>query len=270
MKLEGIHKAKVRMFFEMRFIICVILLFVGVGVTTAAPITFLNIEVTAIKDTSVVIRWDTDKAATGQIKYGVDISYGNLTEIEDLSYWHSMEITGLNEKTTYRYRIRAKDYDGNETMSDDYTFTTRTQEELEAIVKEARSGGDLPQEYYVSTSGSDDYNGKFPTYTGETDPETGKEIGPWTTPSYAAQIAETGDIIYLLDGTWDDEHIVFANSGIDVAPIVMKAYSGTPTLNGNSGCAFYTSSKSYFIVEGVRIEGYEFASKRTGHQQSVS
>ncbi|NQE44619.1 hypothetical protein C5S31_01180, partial [ANME-1 cluster archaeon GoMg2] len=53
-------------------------------------------------------------------------------------------------------------------------------------------------DYYVATWGCDDNKG---TSVDE----------PWQHPSYAAQQAQAGDTIYLIDGTWYDEHIVFAN-----------------------------------------------------------
>ncbi|RLI02471.1 hypothetical protein DRO38_03885, partial [Candidatus Bathyarchaeota archaeon] len=74
-------------------------------------------------------------------------------------------------------------------------------------------------DYYVATWGSDSNNG---TSVDE----------PWQHPSYAAQQAEAGDTIYLLDGTWYDEHVVFANSGNATRPIIITAYNGTPTLDG--------------------------------------
>ena len=74
-------------------------------IVSAAPVTFSNLEITAVRDTSVVIRYDTSTAATGQIEYGLDTSYGNLTEVEGLSYWHPLEVAGLTPGTTYHYRI---------------------------------------------------------------------------------------------------------------------------------------------------------------------
>ena len=98
-------------------------------------------------------------------------------------------------------------------------------------------------DYYVATWGSDSNNGTSIDY-------------PWQHPSYAAQQAQAGDTIYLLDGTWYDEHVVFAHSGTDGNPIIMKAYNGTPTLSGNSGSAI-SNSKSYITIEGLTIKGYE-------------
>jgi len=74
-------------------------------------------------------------------------------------------------------------------------------------------------DYYVKVDGNDSLNG--------TSVETA-----WQHPSYAAQQAQAGDTIYLLDGTWYDEHAIFANSGNATRPIIITAYNGTPTLDG--------------------------------------
>ncbi|RLG39623.1 MAG: hypothetical protein DRN78_06500, partial [Thermoproteota archaeon] len=297
-------------------------LFCIVSVVNAESSIFTNIEVTARKDTSVVIQWDTDVAATGQIEYGLDTNYGNLTDEEGLSYWHSIEITGLTEGTTYHYRIIAKDMDDNETISDDYTFTTRTQEELNQIALDARaealsgtltftngsttvtgtgsnflnelsvgyfiSSNDvvygriwyevasietdtsltivtvfnekthsatakkssLPKTYYVKPDGNDSNDG----LSIET---------AWQHPSYAAQQAQAGDTIYLVDGTWYGETVVFANSGTATHPITVTAYNGTPTLNGGgtpespeTQYGFKIEGKSYINISGLKIVNY--------------
>ena len=206
--------------------LAVMLLSAGISVASAAPITFSNIEVTAIRNTSVVIQWDTDMAATGQIEYGLNTNYGSLTEVKGLSYWHPIEITGLTPGTTYHYRIRAKDYKGEETISGDLSFTTRTTAELENVIRAARINGDLPKTYYVSPSGSNTNNG----LSLET---------AWATPFYAAQIAEAGDTILVADGTYSGYvgfgfYVDPVHHGIPEAPITMKAYSGKPEITGGN------------------------------------
>ena len=195
-------------------------------VEAAAPkavkkITFSNIKVAAIKDTSVIIRWDTDVVATGQIEYGLNTRYGNLTKVKDLNYWHPVKITGLTGGKTYHYRIRATDIAGKQTVSGDYTFATRTKAQLQAVIRAARADKGLPKTYYVKPDGNDGSNGLT--------------VGTaWRHPSYAAQRADAGDTILVLKGTWEKEQIHFKKSGCDVAPITMKTHSGAVKLTNGS------------------------------------
>jgi len=88
--------------------------------------------------------------------------------------------------------------------------------------------------YYVAQGGSDSNKGLSLDHA-------------WATPSYAAQQAQAGDTIYLVDGTWYGEHVVFANSGTEGNPIMMTAYNGTPTLDGMDS-----------IEKGIEIIGREW------------
>ncbi len=98
--------------------------------------------------------------------------------------------------------------------------------------------------YYVKTNGNDVNDGLTIATA-------------WQHPSYAAQQAKAGDTIYLLDGTWYGEHITFANSGTAGNPIVMKAYSGKPTLDGlGVGNGINIINKAYITLDGLTIKNY--------------
>lgn len=89
-------------------------------------------------------------------------------------------------------------------------------------------------DYYVATWGNNSSSGNF--------------THPWQNISYAAQQAVAGDTIYLFDGVWYDEHVVFANSGNDTHPITLTAYNGTPTMDGGDSS----------VSVGSVLGGYEF------------
>ncbi|MFH1429499.1 MAG: fibronectin type III domain-containing protein [Candidatus Margulisiibacteriota bacterium] len=219
------------------------------GAAYGQAITFSSRTVTALKDTSVVIQYDTDTAATGQIEYGLDTNYGSLTEVVGLSYWHPLEVTGLAPGTTYHYRIKAKDYKSRETISGDFTFTTRTTAELEAVIRAARINGDLPKTYYVKNGGSNANNG----LSLET---------AWATPYYAAQRAEAGDTIYVVDGNYSGYvgfgfYVDPVHHGIPEAPILMKAYSGNPhIIDGINIRANYITIDG-FVVRDISGHGID-------------
>ena len=193
------------------------------------------------KNTSVEIIWDTnDSATTGQIEYGLDTNYGNLTDVDGLSYWHPIEITNLTQGTTYYYRIREKNYKGeNEVVSNNFTFTTRTTTELENVIKAARIGNDLPKTYYVKNGGSNSNNGSSLDFA-------------WETMHHAASVAEAGDVIYVVDGSYTgyvDFGWYVGNSGIPEAPITMKAYNGTPDLSAGN----FVLRANYITVDGFVV-----------------
>ena len=86
--------------------------------------------VTAVKviptDGSAVISWITDNPSSSQVLYGADISCSNSTS-EDIRMGtdHSVRIIGLEANTSYYYRIRSVDADGNvATMDPPNIFTT--------------------------------------------------------------------------------------------------------------------------------------------------
>src|SRR3972149_5201531 len=154
------------------------LLFALTGVASAS-VSINNVGVSAIKTNSAVISWDSTVAGTSQIEYGTTISYGSITQEEPLTYFHNTQLTGLSTGITYHYRIRSKDYYGVETVSPDYTFTTRTQAQLDTGIKAARADGQLPKTYYVSTTGSDS--------------NQGTQSSPFKTMKYALSKTLAGD-----------------------------------------------------------------------------
>ncbi len=179
-----------------------------------------NVTVSAIKTDSVNIAWDSTSAGTSIIEYGTTVSYGSQTTEDGLAYFHTQTIAGLTAGTLYHYRIHTKDYTGAETVSGDYTFTTRTQTQLDAVTRAARADGQLPKIYYVSPIGNDANDGLSSTTS-------------FQHPSFAANKTDAGDTVYLMDGTWTNEHIIFPKTGIDVAPITLTAINkGGAILDG--------------------------------------
>lgn len=105
------------------------------GMTSSADRTFMtssssiglpiisNITQTP-SDTSAVITWKTDAAATSQIFYGTTTPYSASTTLDtNLVTNHSVTIAGLMPNTTYHYQIQSSNSAGTATFSD-RTFTT--------------------------------------------------------------------------------------------------------------------------------------------------
>jgi hypothetical protein len=101
---------------------------------------------------SATITWTTDEAASSQIEYGINNSYGNTTSETDTSPRvtnHSVVLSNLQSCVTYHYRAISKDTAGNTLTGNDRTFTTTgctgsstIEEEVADTVTKA-SGGEV-------------------------------------------------------------------------------------------------------------------------------
>jgi len=208
-----------------------------------------DVKATAIKNDSVTITWTTSIPSTGYVEYGLDSNYGNKVYTDNVERINNqVELTSLSENTTYHYRVVAMDIYGKSRISEDKVFKTPTVLELEDKIKALRTNKDLPKTYYVSLNGND-YNDGLSIDTA------------WRHISYAVSKADVGDIIYVLEGTYEDEHVSFPKSGIDVAPIKFLSYpqnSQKPVLDGLdlTGTAINIGNNSYIEISGFKIVRY--------------
>jgi hypothetical protein len=71
------------------------------------------------------VSWETTVAADSQVEYGTTSGYGSTTAIDPADVTsHSVIVAGLTHNTTYHYRVRSEDINGNVVYSDDQTFVT--------------------------------------------------------------------------------------------------------------------------------------------------
>ena len=92
---------------------------------TAATLVISAIETSNITYLSATISWATDEAATTQLEYGTTNAYGSTTTIdESLTTSHNVTLTGLKPGTTYHFKVKSKDANGEEVVSQDQVFTT--------------------------------------------------------------------------------------------------------------------------------------------------
>ena len=87
----------------------------------------------------VIISWETDEPATGQLEYGTGAgsTYTNKTpEDPSLIFYHLQVMTDLAPSEVYHLRILTKDDSGNETVGTDYIVITpeRTDSALDLII----------------------------------------------------------------------------------------------------------------------------------------
>jgi len=216
------------------------------GTKTVKLAVLSDIEATTITNDSAVIVWTTSIPSTSHVEYWVGEDYHIISHVdENPRICHSTRISELKEATTYHFRVVSVDVYGNTYSSQNHVFTTITSEEVETIIKSMRSDNGTTKTYYVSLKGNDSNNG----LTIET---------AWRHVAYAVSRADVGDVIYVLDGEYEDEHIVFEKSGIDIAPIRLLAYNGTPVLDGldGTGTAIRIRDKAYIEIAGFEIRNY--------------
>lgn len=83
-----------------------------------------SVQASGVTNSSASITWNTDQAATSQVKYGTSTAYLSTTTLDpNLVTSHSQTLTGLASKTLYHYCVVSTNANGTSTSAD-YTFTT--------------------------------------------------------------------------------------------------------------------------------------------------
>ncbi len=82
------------------------------------PPVISGIKIADISDTTATITWITDEKATGVIEYGASVAYGTTVQEDSLLTNHSLTLSGLEPEKTYFFRIKSKDANKNEAMSE--------------------------------------------------------------------------------------------------------------------------------------------------------
>jgi hypothetical protein len=84
-----------------------------------------TVNVVSVSSSAATISWTTNSNSTSQVAYGATSSYGLLSPLNStLTTAHSVMLSGLAPSTTYHYQVQSVDGNGNEAISQDFTFTT--------------------------------------------------------------------------------------------------------------------------------------------------
>jgi PKD repeat protein len=74
----------------------------------------------------VIVTWNTHEPASSQAEYGTTAALGQSTSLQDLNRMqHSVELPGLQRRTTYFYRVRSTDKAGLVSTSNVQQFVSR-------------------------------------------------------------------------------------------------------------------------------------------------
>ncbi len=99
---------------------------VNTSLSDANPPVISNVRIAGIQGQNVKIAWDTNENSSTQIEYGTNACpCSNQTAVNpDLVQTHRRRIKNLQRGTTYHYRVKSRDSNGNLAVSSDRTFTT--------------------------------------------------------------------------------------------------------------------------------------------------
>lgn len=78
---------------------------------------------------SIRVLWETKNDAASAVEYGSSYPPSELIKFNELRTFHEFELNELTPETNYFYRIYSKTEDGNEEVSDIYTFQTAVNDE---------------------------------------------------------------------------------------------------------------------------------------------
>ncbi len=91
----------------------------------AAPANISSVSFSQVTASGATVSWTTDRSATSEVEYGISTAYGQSSGLNlSMQTSHSLALTDLTPGTTYHFRARSADEDGNVTFSEDYTFVT--------------------------------------------------------------------------------------------------------------------------------------------------
>ncbi|OGF46502.1 MAG: hypothetical protein A2452_04380 [Candidatus Firestonebacteria bacterium RIFOXYC2_FULL_39_67] len=90
--------------------------------------------------TSCAFYWQTDGRAWGYVEYGPDKKYGKKTlPIVKPNFGHLYHARGLSGGQTYHYRLVSTGTDGKKIMTEDKTFTTKTDKGYKKVPEDGKA-----------------------------------------------------------------------------------------------------------------------------------
>jgi hypothetical protein len=151
---------------------------------TAPVIT--GVSTLAVGKTGAVIIWTTNEAATSQVVYGLTTLYGSATA-QDTNFVtsHTVTLGGLIAGTSYNFKVKSKDANGNESVSQDYTLVTS---------KAGTLVGGIISQNTTWTAGDSPY-----LITGTIQVPAGVTLT--IEPGVSASMSSSGDYMFIVHGT---------------------------------------------------------------------
>lgn len=127
---------------------------VSAKVNDKIPPTIFNSKITDITATSSRITWQTDEEADSLVNYGLNKRYGMARDPFFDKTEHEVFLDDLLPDTTYYFRLISADSDGNQMISNDFSFVTK-------MVEEKRQEFDKDKEYLGEYDEPGEYPGQY-------------------------------------------------------------------------------------------------------------
>ncbi len=96
-------------------------------VTDGLPPLITSVKVASLTENIATITWTTNEAADSFIDYAtgsIGLAYTMSASDTSMVTDHCLELKNLIPGLTYHFRVKSRDFDGNEGISSDYQFTT--------------------------------------------------------------------------------------------------------------------------------------------------
>ena len=107
--------------------------------STKAPSSLSSIKVVSNSLKEAVITWSTSTKMTSIVEYGETEEYGEKKESSTASKKHEVAISGLKSGTSYHFRVKGKDENGNLYSSGDYTFQPKSPPKVSGVTLDSVS-----------------------------------------------------------------------------------------------------------------------------------
>jgi len=109
--------------------------------TTAPAPVITNVATSNLTGTSVLVTWTTDLPSKTQIEYGLTLSYGSATPLDNtLVTLHSQTVSGLTPGTTYFFLVRSTTAQNALAKLGGFSFTTMLPPAISGVGSSAVTG----------------------------------------------------------------------------------------------------------------------------------
>jgi len=194
-----------------------------------APPTITNVAAINIQPRDATITFDTNELAKGTVRYGT--ACGSLTETvagAAFTTSHSLNLTGLQDNTTYFFVVDAEDEAGNESTNDNggncFSFTTPEVPDF------------YTEDFTVAPGGSNDTDNQSFTFT----PDSGVDFySLCVEPITVLPTDPAGGTPITFPSTQDDQFVALTVSGGESVKLYGASY--TTVYVGSNGYVTFTA-----------------------------